>query len=225
MEPQFIKLVISLVLILLSIHCNEAARILAFFPSPTKSHFLIHAAVAKTLAEDGHEVTVLATTPNAYKQAKYKFIHIDNPDMYDEEFHKSLVEEQEPAYKRFHKLMENIVHHTNGTLAHPTLREFLRTHIAGDFDLMLYGYFMNDAGLAVAAHFRCPVIISFMIQTIYPLNRILGNPSEFSYVPTLFSGFQQPMSFPQRVLNFLATMLEQNVWSPWLYRQLKEVYR
>lgn len=71
------------------------------------------------------------------------------------------------------------------------MKEFLHTHKAADFDLMIFGYFINDFGLGLAAHFRCPVVISFMVQTVYPLTRLMCNLTEASYVPASFTGLQQ----------------------------------
>uniref|UniRef100_A0A1I8QEC1 UDP-glycosyltransferases domain-containing protein n=1 Tax=Stomoxys calcitrans TaxID=35570 RepID=A0A1I8QEC1_STOCA len=205
-------------------HLTQAANILAFFPIPTKSHVLIHGEVAHTLAEAGHRVTVLATIPNPLKNTKYNYIYIDIPALYDENMASSMVNDGESAYKGFLKIIGNSWKTTNETLNHPTMKRFLDTHKAGDFDLMIFGYFVNEFGLGLVNHFRCPIVISFMVRSVYALDRMVGNPLEMSYVPTLFSAIQQPMDFKQRVVNFLANVFELNLLRPWFDAKIQEFY-
>lgn len=203
---------------------NQASRILGFFPTTTKSHMIIHCTVANTLALDGHEVIVLGNIPNVFKNSKYKYIHIDIP-AYDVDLTNSMVNNTGSVYKRFPEIIFNTAKNTNMTLNHPKMKDFLSNYKAGDFDVMLFGYFVNDFALGLAGHFQCPIVISFMVQTVFPLNQLVGNPSEMSYVPTLFSGLQQPMDFMKRCANFLATLFEQRIWAPWIYGVMDVYYK
>uniref|UniRef100_A0A1I8MPJ7 UDP-glucoronosyl and UDP-glucosyl transferase n=1 Tax=Musca domestica TaxID=7370 RepID=A0A1I8MPJ7_MUSDO len=211
---------------------NEASRILSVFPSPSKSHLLIHCAVAQTLAEAGHEVTVLATIGNRddattmamHRRAAYKFIAIEGPT-FDRAFSQEMVNRPMAIYRRVFNILETIFTLANSTMNHPQMQEFLATHKAGDFDALILGYFMNDFMLGLGAHFQCPVILSFMIQPIFPINRIIGNPSESSYVPNLYTGLKQPMSFRQRVKNYLSTIFEQKILATILEWNLQKLYR
>ncbi|KAI8117776.1 UDP-glucuronosyltransferase 1-6 [Lucilia cuprina] len=201
---------LSLVFASLIVPQTEAARILGIFPSPSKSHLLIHCAVADTLAEAGHEVTVISTVPNLYKRAKYNFIHVQGA-MYDEKFANKMVNKPAPAYVKFYNVMSSVMTMANTTINHPTMQDFLQHHKAGDFDLVILGYFMNDFFLGIGAHFQCPVIVSFMVQPIFPINNMIANPLEASYVQTIFSGVRQPMDFWSRVKNLLSVAIEEIV--------------
>ncbi|XP_073834860.1 UDP-glycosyltransferase UGT4-like isoform X1 [Musca autumnalis] len=210
---------------------NEASRILSVFPSPSKSHLLIHCAVAQTLAEAGHEVTVLASigdddeaTKEKYRKADFKFIAIEGPT-FDSSFSQEMVNRPLPIYRRAYNIIEKILFLANMTMNHSTMLEFLKEHKAGDFDVMILGYFMNEFMLGLGAHFQCPIILSFMVQPIFLINRMIGNPSESSYVPNLYTGLKQPLSFRARIRNYLSSIFEQKILATILEWQTGKLYR
>ncbi|KAM7348769.1 UDP-glycosyltransferase UGT5-like isoform 1-T1 [Cochliomyia hominivorax] len=222
LETSFLLILISLI----SFFASEinSARILGLFPSPSKSHLLIHCAIADTLSEAGHDVTVIATVPNIYERATYKYIHVKGA-MYDNKFANEMVNKPAPAYVKFYHTMSSVMTMANATLNHPTMKEFLDTHKAGDFDLIILGYFMNDFVLGIGAHFKCPVIVSFMVQPIFPINRMIANPLEPSYVPTLFSGVRQPLDFWSRLLNMFSIAVEEGILMNVLKWNIEKLYR
>ena len=65
--------------------------------------------------------------------------------------------------------------------------------------------------LGLGAHFQCAIVLSFMVRPIFAVNTLVGNPTEQSYVPTLFGNFKQPMDFMYRIKNYLATFVEHNI--------------
>ncbi|XP_067636130.1 UDP-glycosyltransferase UGT5-like isoform X3 [Eurosta solidaginis] len=201
----------------------EAARILGIFASPSKSHIIVHCAAADALAYAGHDVTVIASGPNVRKHAKYKYIELElmgpHPLMSTDMVHR-----RKPFWKRFGSMLSSINRNANETLQHQRVQEFLGTHRAGDFDLLVFGYFMNDFLLGFAGHFRCPIVLSFMIQPIYAINRYLGNPSEFAYVPGIFGYLVQPMNFKGRVRNLIVAFIEEFVVQPMLEYQTSKYY-
>ncbi|XP_046802502.1 UDP-glycosyltransferase UGT5-like [Lucilia cuprina] len=218
----------SVISILVSIACCaviqcQAARILGVFPSPSKSHVLIHCAVADALAEAGHEVTVIATVPNMLKKAKYNFLHVEGP-MFDSNFAQEMLNKPASIYRKFNGIISHVIDMANVTMNQPKIHNFLQTHKAGDFDAVILGYFMNDFMLGFGAHFQCPIILSFMVQPIFPINKMIGNPLEASYVPTLYSGYKQPMDFASRVKNFLANGFEHLVLGNLMQRKLETMY-
>ncbi|XP_037814382.1 UDP-glycosyltransferase UGT5-like isoform X2 [Lucilia sericata] len=218
----------SVICILVSIACSvviqsQAARILGVFPSPSKSHVLIHCAVADALAEAGHEVTVIATVPNMIKKAKYKFLHVEGP-MFDSNFAQEMLNKPASIYRKFNGIISHVIDMANDTMNQPKILNFLQTHNPGDFDAVILGYFMNDFMLGFGAHFQCPIILSFMVQPIFPINKMIGNPLEASYVPTLYSGYKQPMDFASRVKNFLANGFEHLVLRNLMQRKLERMY-
>lgn len=201
----------------------QAARILGVFPSPSKSHVLIHCAVADALAEAGHEVAVIATVPNMFKKSKYKFVYVQG-EMFDNNFAQEMLNKPAPIYRKFNGIISHVIEMANNTMNQPKILNFFQTHKAGDFDAVILGYFLNDFILGIGAHFQCPIILSFMVQPIFPINKMIGNPLEASYVPTLYSGYRQPMDFCSRVKNFLANGFEQLVLSNLMQKKFENMY-
>ncbi|XP_067636132.1 UDP-glycosyltransferase UGT5-like isoform X5 [Eurosta solidaginis] len=190
----------------------EAARILGFFVSPMKSHLIINAAIAGTLADAGHDVTVIGSIQNVYPNAKYKYIQIDAPSL-DNSMMTYLVKSSQHFYFKFMKFEPTLSILLNASIANPYMKRFLEEHKAGSFDLLILGYFWNDFQLGLAAHFQCPSIVSFTIQPIQFINDMVGNPSETAYVPSVFVSEIQPMNFLARVRNYLGVFFEKNIMS------------
>ncbi|XP_065364275.1 UDP-glycosyltransferase UGT5-like isoform X3 [Calliphora vicina] len=202
---------------------TQAARILGVFPSPSKSHLIIHSSIAETLAAAGHNVTVIAVFPNILPQAKYNYIQLETTKI-DGSFAQSLVDKPQPFYKKFNSLINMVTASANQTMQHPKMLEFLNNHQAGDFDVVILGYFMNDFMLGLGAHFQCPIIMSFMIRPIFAINSMVGNPELPSYVPTVFDNLKQPMNFGERVKNYVLTFVENNVMGRYMDGKTRELY-
>ncbi|XP_073834862.1 UDP-glycosyltransferase UGT4-like isoform X3 [Musca autumnalis] len=215
---------ILFVLLVIAVIPNESARILSVFPSPSLSHLFIHFSVAETLAKDGHNVTVIATAPNPYKNPDIKYIYLKEP-MFDAEFARKMVNKPSPIYVKLAHHFGLVLDMTNNTLNNPLMQQFLRDHKAGDFDLVLLGYGMNDFIFGLGAHFQCPMVLSFMVQSVFTTNSMVGNPAEAAYVPILFAEQKQPMDFPARVKNFLSSLYENVIFKEILSRKSQRYYR
>ncbi|XP_067636135.1 UDP-glycosyltransferase UGT4-like [Eurosta solidaginis] len=214
------------VFLALCVTSAHGARILGLFPTPCQSHTIIHAAAADALARAGHNVTVIGVSKNFYPNAAYKYIQIELGD--GAHFDRSTLAQMIKQPQSFYQNIFNIVHgYTvtgNLTLSHPKMREFLRKHGEGAFDLVLLGYALNDYTMGLGAHFRCPIVASFMIQPIFATNRLIGNPAEESHVPLLFTSLKQPLNFWERFVNFLANLLERWVLMPIIEWDIQKVY-
>lgn len=76
-----------------------------------------------------------------------------------------------------------------------------------EFDLLIYEGAFADIFLGLAAHFKCPTVIINSFEPIKTFNDLVGNPSPESYVPSIFIGYKGSMTFPRRVLSFLANLV------------------
>lgn len=208
MSPSMLCTVLLLIgLAVTRFETAQTARILGFFPSPSKSHLIVHAAIASQLADAGHNVTVIASTKNVYPKAKYEYIQIDDTK-FDVSVMAGMVNGSMSFFNKYSSLFRTLASTANASITHPRVQRFLHEHGPGDFDLVILGYFMNEFHFGLAAHFQCPLILSFMIQPIVAINDLVGNPSEMAYVPTLMSNEKQPMNFWARVINFASLALE-----------------
>ncbi|XP_055841744.1 UDP-glycosyltransferase UGT5-like [Episyrphus balteatus] len=210
-------------LILLSIILtfSDSARILGLFPTHSKSHLIVHSAIADALAERGHNVTVVSTLPSVTKNPQYRYIQLDvqYPNFFTEMLKNPL-----PWYKRFTGFIDFVSGYANASLNQPQLKKLMAEE---SFDLVIQGYFFNEFLLGVAAHFKCPVIMSFTVRPFPYVNKLMGNPLELSYVPSLVGGGKQPMGFFDRLKNFLFIVFFENgieeIYGQWrqsvLYRE------
>ncbi|XP_067636128.1 UDP-glycosyltransferase UGT5-like isoform X2 [Eurosta solidaginis] len=207
--------------IILAAAPTQAAHILGFFASPSKSHIIIHAAVADTLARAGHNVTVIGLSKNVLPSAKYNYIQIDLDE--GEKSHQSTVSNivnKSPAfYEKIFHIMISFLHTGNSTLSHPKMREFLRTHSEGNFDILLLGYVLSDYAMGLGAHFRCPIVLSFVIQPTYSVHRLVGNPAEKFHGSLMFGNPKGPETFWGRLENFVI-----NLFEPWIILPVMEPY-
>lgn len=221
---MFKSFFVSVIGLLGLLSLTQASRILGVFSSPSKSHLIIHSTIAETLAAAGHDVTVIGSFPNILPKAHYKYMQIEG-FQFDKSFAQRFVDKPQPIYRAFGGMLSTIMETANGTMQHSKMQEFLRTHKAGAFDVLLLGYFMNDFMLGLGAHFQCPIVLSFMVRPVFALNTLVGNPMEQSYVPTLFGNFVQPMAFMDRVKNYLTTFMEHSVIAVYMKQKQLEMYR
>lgn len=194
------KLVFAFVVLVASLQLCSSARILGLFTSPNKSHLIIHMGVAKALADAGHNVTVVSTMPyKAQRKENYRLIHLETGKTLSTEFMKKLINEPKPFHDIYEGLVDQTIKGTNATFYTPEMKNLMAEE---EFDLVIMGYFYNDFQIGIAAHFKCPIILSFMFQTISPLDNLIGNPLELSYVPAVYTGLKQPMGFINRMKIF-----------------------
>lgn len=195
----------------------NGARILGFFPAPSKSHMILHSSVCEVLANAGHDVTVVGVQPNMRPKAKYRFKQI--PSMSFSNNHlREMINDPRPKHWSMFSVFDFINQIGNDTINQPEMKKFLAEHGPGDFDLIIFGYFFNDFLLGIAGHFRCPIIISLTLSMVPSLSRIIGNPIEPSYVPVKpFSTLVQPMDdILSRAKNFGFYFLETAILGPFM---------
>ncbi|XP_055859342.1 UDP-glycosyltransferase UGT5-like [Episyrphus balteatus] len=213
-----IKLVLSSVLVIVSLTAScDGARILGFFPTPSKSHLIIHSAIANAIAEQGHDVTVVSTHKLIKKNPPYRYIQLDI-DGYSASKMSETVVNPPPFYKKIQVMMDIFNSYANSSVNHPKVKKLMAEE---SFDLVILGYFFNEFLLGIPAHFKCPVVMSFMVQTVPFLNGLVGNPNEAAYVPSTLFGGKQPLGFFKRVVNFLFV----NIGERFALKYLQEWYQ
>ncbi|KAH8362653.1 hypothetical protein KR200_008372, partial [Drosophila serrata] len=194
----------SVYLLLLAVVAStRGANILGLFSSHSQSHLIIHMSVAKTLAEAGHNVTVVAMMQ---PKVMHKDIHLivvpvteEQERILDEQL-TTMVGQKNSIISTVSRLlsgMDVMVKAQADLLSHPSFQRIYETK----FDLMIMGYFLNDFQLGVANKLKVPVIIDWMSRAIPLIDDFTGNPSELSYVPNLATFATQPMSLLKRAEN------------------------
>ncbi|KAH8249378.1 hypothetical protein KR032_009104, partial [Drosophila birchii] len=182
---------------------TQGANILGLFSSHSPSHLIIHMSVAKTLAEAGHNVTVVAMMQ---PKVMHKDIHLivipvteEQERILDEQL-TTMAGQKNSVISTVSRLlsgMDVMIKSQADLLSHPSFQRIYETK----FDLMIMGYFLNDFQLGVANKLKVPVIIDWMTRPIPLIDDFTGNPAELSYVPNIATFATQPMSFLKRAEN------------------------
>lgn len=98
---------------------------------------------------------------------------------------------------RIFKAMQKIMF---DSLKHPAIEKLKREE---KFDLVAFGWFVNDFQLGLAAHFQCPSIIISATVAMQPLKNFVGNPSNVAHTAFPLLLVKGDMTFMQRFQNML----------------------
>nr|XP_017013998.2 LOW QUALITY PROTEIN: UDP-glucosyltransferase 2 [Drosophila takahashii] len=202
-----------LLVLLLSIKTQESngANILGIFGTHSPSHVIVHMAVMKTLADRGHNITVV--TQMKPKLAAHENITVivapPTPERkkFIDEYMKETFNDKPSIWTTMLKAVTQANVQLEGQrefMVHPDFKE-LYENPKTKFDLVILGPMANDFQLGIAAKLRCPVIITWVGVPLPFMDVIVGNVNDPSYVPSLnvaLEAGQNTMKFTQRFGNF-----------------------
>ncbi|KAH8378397.1 hypothetical protein KR093_011157, partial [Drosophila rubida] len=194
----------------------QGANILGIFTAPGPSHLIIEMSMAKVLAENGHNVTVVTTLKPVVTHKNITVIQVP------------LTAEQEKSFKN---VLASIVQTDNNDVGSALLRlrgqltmmfeknrEVMKDpRVTGlyenkdnKFDLVMIGYFLNNFQIGIAQKLKVPVVIASSLYQWDVFNSMLGNPADMAYVPSMGAHFDSKGSpgFSQRFSNFVSTCFE-----------------
>ncbi|CAD7078256.1 unnamed protein product [Hermetia illucens] len=214
----------SFVVLLSLMTVCESAKILGLFTTYSKSHLIIHKSVMEPLIDRGHDVTIVTMLPLEDSGKRYRHIQLDIPAA-SKEFMSGFTELSKSRFgflQNTRKVMEFSLESSNLTLHDPKMKRLMEEE---SFDLVVLGVFFNMFQIGVAAHFKCPIILSFMQRPMKLINDIVGNPVEITYVPELFNENIQPLDFFERVKNFLMVVLMDLTFRPYLDYRIENLYK
>ncbi|XP_049767863.1 UDP-glycosyltransferase UGT5-like [Schistocerca cancellata] len=180
----------------------EAANILAVFPVPGKSHWIVFRELLLELSRRGHNLTVISHFP------------LDEPPPPNwEQIFVGAYHEELPSGPNLFDLgtsgamqeVKFLMAHGRGWCRRALEEEDMRKLVASKdrrYDLLLIEVFFNDCLFALAHKFRVPTVgacalgggASWMGDTV-------GNPYPHSYLPEPFLKFTSRMSLPERLYN------------------------
>lgn len=178
---------------------SSGSRILFLFPSPSQSHLIVVKGLSTTLAERGHDVTVVSPFPLKKPMKNYRDIKIEVPqDMLD--LNSEMVEKpNKNIFKSFPRLLRNLFVMGNSMLDMPEFKKLMSDE---KFDLVVIGMFFNNYLLGVGDHFKCPTMMLSVSGAQTFLNVLTGNPLAVSSVRHMF--FEASLNnFWGRLKNFL----------------------
>ncbi|XP_067012645.2 UDP-glycosyltransferase UGT5 [Anabrus simplex] len=204
MPPSSDKIVASLSvsLLLLSLaHLASCARILGVFPHIGKSHFDVFEPLMKTLAERGHEVSVLSHFPLSNPPANYTNLSVKGSFVGFSPTGQVKMNESygESGLMNSVKLSQIGVASCELVLSHPNAQRLI--HSKEKFDLIITELFNTDCFLGFVHKFQAPHVALSSCVLMPWSNHRFANPDNPSYIPVVFHHFSDKMSFTERLMN------------------------
>ncbi|KAG4070752.1 hypothetical protein HA402_010978 [Bradysia odoriphaga] len=210
MNLKFIIFQCVIGLSLLQTRCSYGARILGFFGTPIRSHFIVEEPLMRELARRGHDVTVVSTFSQHGRPLEENYRYIEISDFLNGTFFHSFAssavqsDTEKSPISTLLSVVNNMVGYSMNLLKHPKFLALKNEH----FDLVIIGWFLNDYVLGLSGHFHCPSVIITPNVNFYPIRQYSGNPSSVSTVPSVLIGVNPNMAFFDRVLNLFAYIVE-----------------
>ncbi|KAJ8918829.1 hypothetical protein NQ315_011115 [Exocentrus adspersus] len=174
---------LALSVLLVFLNSAQCSKILIVFPMTVPSHYILGNALARGLAEAGHDVTMVSPFEEKKppKNGKYRDVVLTG-------FAEA----------------RNGNDLTRRTIEHPNVQALLKSN--EQFDVVIVQQFINDAHKVFAYHYKAPLIIMSTLGPNAWVNNLVGNPSPPSYVPDVFLSYGTHMNFRQRLVNWLYTV-------------------
>lgn len=187
---------------------SQAAKILALFPYPLKSHFIMFDALLVELAKRGHQLTVVNAFPKKQPVANYTEVDVSNCFRLP-----SLRFEIERAFSYHSSLLRDLFSYVeayDNILACEPMRQLANASPSLHFDLVITEIFSSDAMLGYVHRFGAPLISFCSTPLLTWASDRVGNPDNPSYIP--FSYSDRPLDTPrstiaQRAYNAYAYLL------------------
>lgn len=189
-------LLTAVLLLLLSVNYNEGYRALFLAPVASRSHKNFFSGVAKALAEDGNEVTLVTPYASSSTSANLREVVLRDADL----------QRYFPNPFSGNILLAPLV--VMGESFDVCLRTLRSAEVQGllreeEFDVVLLTSFFSDCYLSVVHQLKVPFIYVSPLGLVGPQSDLAGNPTfpSFSVAPVFT--FEHPLTFGQRLANAL----------------------
>ncbi|XP_055846241.1 UDP-glucosyltransferase 2-like [Episyrphus balteatus] len=201
------SVVVSILILSICFGSTFSSNILCLFTTTGTSHLIIHMAIARTLADRGHNVTVVTILPLKDKNPKYHHIYL--PPSEDEFAKYKNMLSTAGAERNWwdaakHLFLANVERIRIQDKAIKDIRfQELLNNPGNHFDTVILGIVFNTYLIGVAAHFKCPVILSWVNQPSRDLLGLAGSPWAISSVAVFGGGSSNMVHFNYRFKNML----------------------
>ncbi|KOC60177.1 Ecdysteroid UDP-glucosyltransferase [Habropoda laboriosa] len=197
------------ILVTLSVYgsrCN-GLRILGLFPLNGKSHWVMGEQLMISLANRGHQVDVVTHFPLKKPPANYREISLEGSlEPVVNNMNASLIERISTNDMR--SLVYMAGDRICSLMEHEKLQQLIKNPPKNPpYDLIIVELFVAPCYLAFGTHLSAPMI-GVMTSSFHEWEASLtGNPHHPSFVPSIFSPFDQQMTFWERLMNTFLTNL------------------
>jgi len=195
----------------------SAGNILAVFPHFGFSHFKVVQPLLSELAKRGHDVTVISYVKNPLAAQLPNYEELLTSDAGEDLLSTTInvvpLTEHTPTRSLKVLLLEYYSLFSEGQTTCGRLyssghvKTVMRRHQEKPYDLLLTEYFSTDCQLSIAKMLNLPIIgVSTCALMPYFYDRI-DLPDTPAYVQSEFVGFAQPLTWDDRLLNFVQAKL------------------
>ncbi|XP_069681760.1 UDP-glycosyltransferase UGT5-like isoform X3 [Periplaneta americana] len=195
---------LSVIFIVLCISFAKCSRILAIFPYVGKSHHDTFGPYVKQLAARGHEVVMVSHFPEDPPFPNLTDISIQGsvalPPVEPLSFQNL---QSRGILKNIFFFRELAQIHCESILPLPQVQQ-LRNQT---FDLIIVEQFNTECFLPLVHGFDTPFVFFSTTMLVPWSNERTGNPDNPSYIPNLFSSYNDRMNFLERLDNTFQTLL------------------
>ncbi|XP_049951732.1 UDP-glucosyltransferase 2-like [Schistocerca serialis cubense] len=191
--------VLSYVLLLVLVHSSFASKILVIAPSPSISHQKPFHILTEALLQRGHEITFF--TPNPLKVSHENLTEIDLSATYKvpKEINFVLWAYMSPV-ETLNLLMDLGDDAVRMQLSEPVVQDFIRRNHT--FDLVIIERLQYHAYYGLAHLVGSPPLVGFVtLSELAPVYHASGSPMNPAYLPEVWVGFSDHMTFWQRLYN------------------------
>ncbi|XP_058833853.1 UDP-glucosyltransferase 2-like [Topomyia yanbarensis] len=203
----------------------EGAKILAIMPLGGKSHDIIGAAFAKTLAGVGHDVTVITAYPVKNPAKNYRQIELTGmleeaakKDMNLFEFHGGFITTIMMLFFMYGGMPTMLY---EAAMRHPNVDKLLKSN--EKFDLVILESFLAEPFYGFAQHFDAQLITFSAFGNSWWTNRLVGAPAPPSHVAHFMLSYTDRMTFCERFVNTVFTLVDRAYYQ-WVYLPKQKHY-
>ncbi|XP_044265189.1 uncharacterized protein LOC123011680 [Tribolium madens] len=222
-KPKNVMRVCGIFLVFVVIFNVDCARILGIFHFPSKSHHILGSKLLKTLAEKGHDVTMISPYPFRTKIKNYRDIFVEEMLDYKQEKLQQFLGPNNTFLTQFTMTLNIFYNLSDIILSHQQVKNLK----SEKFDLVIQFPLFSESLLGLANHWNAPVILFNTLWLVPALDRITGNPSPPSYIPLTNPHFapSAEMTFFQRVINTLTVWMDYCIMSRIFHTQQESLLR
>ncbi|XP_061392909.1 UDP-glucosyltransferase 2-like [Musca vetustissima] len=220
---KYLKLLISILLIN-GVSIGQGAKILAIFPFPGPSQYLVVQPYLKTLAARGHEVTVISAFPQKKPLENYRDIEVPEVLKYVGD----LFSYADLRMNKFKEILGFSWYYSSivkDVMENENVQKLLKSP-EEHFDLVIVETLQTDVLYGFAEHFKASLIGFSSYGTDPYIDALVDNISPLAYTPLFSGNSMERMDFWQRlenmwhnILMLLHRVLIHNPLHDSLYRQ------
>uniref|UniRef100_A0A182WAE8 Uncharacterized protein n=1 Tax=Anopheles minimus TaxID=112268 RepID=A0A182WAE8_9DIPT len=190
---------------------SSGAKILAVFPSISKTNYIFGQVLFEALAARGHNLTIVSPFEIQYAYENIRqvritglFSHIEDYGLHANVFTKR----DKSSFYGNTNLIYGTAAMADYTLGHPKLQELLKNQNE-TFDLLILDQVLCESLLGLAYHYGVPAIVYSAAASNKYTNEMVGNPHNPAYNPIPSLGYSDRMDLVQRVWNTFVSICEQ----------------